>query len=139
MRRSAIPFDELKARGMAVVIVRKTLAEIAVDVCRRRGDVEAWEIFGRGQSQRVVGARDEVIGIAGGLGYTLHMIGRRFPRPENREGHMDHSSVHGAKRRYAKRVRIETMAAIRQSDIESAMAYRDYLRGVGSTAQGRAA
>lgn len=139
MRRNPLPFDDLKARGTAIVIVRKTLAEIAADVCRRRGDVEAWEIFGRGRSKRIVDARDEVIGIAWGLNYTLHMIGKRFPRPENVEGCMDHSSVHGAKERYAEVMRLAKMAQVQRTNEENALAYRDYLRGVGSRAQEQAA
>lgn len=118
---------DLRAEGRALVVVRRTLAEIADEVCDRCGDVRPHEVFGACRERRVVLARQEVIWTARRLGYTLHMIGRRFPRPGNLEGCMDHSSVHSAERRHRKLIRAATMATVTRDNAEAAAGYREYV------------
>jgi hypothetical protein len=118
---------DLAAMGRALVVIRRPIADIAAEVCERRGNVWPFEIFGRSRQDRVVHARHEVIWNATRLGYTLHMIGRRFPRPENIEGCMDHSSVHFAAQRHGLRLRKQTMETVQQADRDAAESYRAYL------------
>jgi chromosomal replication initiation ATPase DnaA len=118
---------DLAAMGRALVVIRRPLADIAAEVCERRGNVRPFEIFGRDRTHRVSHARQEVIWHARRLGYSTHMIGRRFPRPENVEGGLDHSTVLYAEVRHEGRLRAQTMQAVRDGDQEAAASYRDYL------------
>lgn len=112
------------------VVQRRPIMDIAIDVAIRRGNVQPFEIFRDDRHLRIVRARQEVMWEARQLGYTFPMIARRFLRPNNPSGHMDHTSVMWAVDRHESRVREATVARIRKADAEAAMGYRDYLRGI---------
>lgn len=112
------------------VVWRRPISDIAAEVAERRGNVTAAEILGPSRAYRVAHARHEVVWLARELGYTLHMIGRRFPRPENPSGYVDHTTVLAAERAHLRRRREETMVVVVRGNDEAAMAYRDYLRKV---------